>query len=70
MDVRDYKKEVYVHFINNKKVVKRVVIRHIPRVGDTLRFGEFDFFIVKTIVWIYDEEDSLYTRVNIKIEED
>lgn len=63
---------VIVHFINPKQagVFSRNVVQHTPRVGDELRFSGERYFIVKRVVWCYDEpKDGLdRERANVEIE--
>jgi hypothetical protein len=55
------------HFINNEddKVISKILIDHVPRVGDEARFGgagHEKYYKVTLVVFVYDE---MHDRVNI-----
>lgn len=61
--------EYSAHFHDANGVLKpaRLIIRDVPRVGDEIRFNSTLFGEVERIVWVYDEPQSPYTRVNISV---
>jgi len=57
-------------FLDDKMVIKWRMV-HIPRVGDTVRFSDEKYGIVKEVVWCMDEPEyksQEIQRVNIRIE--
>lgn len=68
------KDKVCIHFIDTEadKIVAKSTVFHVPRVGDEIRLhggaGKGKFFEVIQVVWVYDEPDSLWARVNIGVE--
>jgi hypothetical protein len=60
-------KEILIHFIagkNGELIATRQAI-NVPRVGDQVRLPGNKFYKVDMVVWVYDEPESLYHRVNI-----
>ncbi len=60
------------HFIDEGErddavVFAKKVISQVPRVDDTLRFSNERYFKVTRVIWIYDEPEAHYQRVNIGI---
>ena len=61
---------IKAHFIHAKKgVLYRRQIRFAPRVGDELRFAGERYFTVIRLVWVYDEPEAEFSRLNIGIVE-
>lgn len=61
---------ILAHFIHPERgVVHRLPIAHAPRVGDELRFAGAKFFTVVRLLWVYDEPESRFSRLNIEIKE-
>jgi hypothetical protein len=64
---------IYAHFIgeiNNKQLFKRL-ITHVPRPNDEIRMGgegNEKYYKVTRVIWVYDEPDNPYERVNIGVE--
>lgn len=60
---------ISAHFIDSKtdKVLFKRVIFNAPRINDEVRFGEELFYTVHLIVWVYDEPDCPFERVNIGV---
>lgn len=64
-----FKDRVRIQFwLNNKQYAQRTVF-FVPRVGDEIRLSDHKIYIIKRVVWIYDEEDHDHSRVNVEIEE-
>ena len=62
--------KVCIHFIEEDadKIFSRQLTNYVPRVGDEVRFfadGYVTFFKLTRVVWVYDELESIYQRVNI-----
>lgn len=53
-------------FLDDVEVINQRML-HIPRVGDTMRFGE-KYGKVTEVVWCMDEVSNESQRVNIRIE--
>lgn len=63
-------KTINAHFVHAKHgVLYMFTIEFAPRVGDELRFHGNKFFTVKRLVWIYDEPEAHFSRLNIEIVE-
>lgn len=61
---------VLIHFTFEGKIAK-ILTNHVPRLDDEVRFkvkGEPTFFKVTKVVWVYDEPECLYSRVNIAVD--
>lgn len=67
--MHDFKKKITIHFILKNKLYAQRSVFYVPRVGDEIRLLAERFYTVKKIVWVYDEEDHIHSRVNIGIEE-
>lgn len=66
------KGNIYIHFImeNDDKVLIKHLASSVPRAGDEIRIGGEDndrYYKVTRVVWVYDEPDFPYERVNIGI---
>jgi len=64
---------IYIHFIEEgaDKIHIKNLVCAVPRAGDEVRFGgrgNEQIFTVTRIVWVYDEPDNPYHRVNVGIE--
>lgn len=71
--MNDLGKVICAHFIHAKRGLLSVQnLHHAPSVGDELRFkgatGEIYFKVVRK-VWVYDEPEALFSRLNIEITE-
>lgn len=64
------KEKLHMHIIEVKsgKQLSRPIMHHCPSVGDEFRLGEKMYFKVECVVWVLDEDDSPYTRVNVGVE--
>jgi hypothetical protein len=67
--------KVCIHFISSKdntQLARPTVSPHVPREGDEVRLkGGADkgvFFRVTKVVWVYDEPEGPFDRVNIGLE--
>lgn len=59
---------ISAHFIHEKHgMVYRKVIDHAPRVGDEIRISESTYYKVTMLVWVYDEPECPYQRLNIGV---
>lgn len=63
---------IYIHFINESDnlIISKELAGAVPRVRDEVRFGGKDneqIFTVTRVVWVYDEPDNPYQRVNIGV---
>lgn len=62
-----------VHFIGEEsgQLHSKNIVSNVPRTRDEVRFGGVgneEIFVVTRIVWVYDEPDNPYHRVNVGIE--
>lgn len=67
-------KKISIHFIEEDKneMLAKIIVSNVPRVGDEVRFGgqgNEKFYTVTMVIWVYDEPDHPYDRVNIGVEE-
>ena len=65
--------KLHIIDIDHNEIILRTVVCHCPRVGDEIRTSEYSFYEVRKVVWVYDEPENPYERVNIgvlKIETD
>jgi hypothetical protein len=64
------KEKLHIHIIEIKsgKHLARPIMHHCPSVGDELRLGEKKYFKVVLRIWVFDEEESPFTRINIGVE--
>ncbi len=62
-----YKSQYKIHFINQKtgRVYSTPLAFQVPRKGDEIRLTKKGFYEVTSVVWVYDEPESPYSRVNI-----
>lgn len=68
--MNDLGKIIKCHFIHAKRGLLSVrQLRHAPSVGDELRFEGDIYFTVVRKVWVYDEPEALFSRLNIEIKE-
>ena len=63
------KKRVAVHFILANELFAQRTVYHVPRAGDEARLFNAKIYTIKRVVWVYDEEDHVHSRVNVEIEE-
>lgn len=64
------KKTIKAHFIHaDRGLLYKLQIEFAPRVGDELRFAEERYFKVVRLVWVYDEPEAEFSRLNIEIVE-
>ena len=61
-----------VHGFLDDKMILRERMEHLPRTGDTMRFGGERYGKVKEVIWCMDERDETPVcegqRVNLRIE--
>lgn len=65
-------RNTYIHFIEEKTgdFISKQLVSNIPRLGDELRFsskGNDVYYKVNQVVWVYDEPECPYERVNIGV---
>ena len=63
---------IQIHFIDEKNngIVLKQLARHVPRVGDEIRFGgegNEKYYRVMRVIWVYDEREVPAERVNIGV---
>lgn len=63
------KTSLLAHIIDIKSGVRiaQPLLQHAPRVGDELRLDGYRYYKVVKVVWPLDENESLYTRINIGV---
>ena len=64
-----HKNKTMIHFILKNKLFTKISAYHVPSKGDEIRLSKNKFYKIIKLVWVYDEPDSLYERVNIGIKE-
>lgn len=63
-------KTIKAHFIHAENgLLYQLPIEFAPRVGDELRFAGERYYTVVRLVWIYDEPEAQFSRLNIEIKE-
>lgn len=66
--MNNLRKTIKAHFVHpTDGMVGKFTIEHAPRVGDELRFPGEIFFKVARLVWVYDEPEAQFTRLNIEV---
>jgi hypothetical protein len=61
---------IKAHFIHTDKgVMHKAQIEHAPSVGDELRFSGERYYKVTLLVWVFDEPEAQFTRLNVGITE-
>ncbi len=69
--MNELKKQIKIHFIDiDKKSSKVIAIKteyYVPVVGNEIRLSENLFYKVEKIVWVYDEPEAGFSRVNIGV---
>lgn len=58
---------IRIHFIENDAHISKVFTSHVPRVGDEIRLSKDKFFRVIRVVWVYDEPEFPFERVNVGV---
>ena len=66
------KGNIYIHFIEEDcvHVLKKTLVSSVPRTGEEIRIGgesNEQFYTVTQVVWIYDEPDNPFERVNVGV---
>lgn len=57
---------ISAHFIHEEKgMLARMTINHAPRVGDEIRLQGELYFKVTRLIWVYDEPEHPFQRLNI-----
>ena len=71
----NHKSDIQIHFIlddEKSKELTRKLACHVPSVGDEIRLGgagNEKYYSVTRIVWVYDEQENPFDRVNIGVVE-
>ncbi len=61
---------IKAHFIHEDRgVISKRQIEFAPAVGDELRFEGDRFYVVTRKVWIYDEPEAQFSRLNIGVQD-
>jgi hypothetical protein len=61
---------IKAHFIHEKDgLIHKSLIEHAPEVGDELRFPGEKYYKVTRKVWVYDEPEAGFSRLNIGVME-
>ncbi len=67
-----YDKDTMLHIIDvDDSSIYRALSSKVPRVGDEIRLGgegSERYYEVLAVIWVYDEPDCPYERVNIGVE--
>jgi len=66
------KGNIYIHIIEegDSHVLSKRLVSSVPRPGDEIRFsveGKEQFYEVTRVVWVYDEPEHPFDRVNIGV---
>ena len=61
-----------LHIVEEKEnlLISKKLVYNVPRIGDELRLGGMlaeKFYKVIQVLWVYDEPESPYERVNIGV---
>lgn len=68
--MNDLNRTISAHFIHmDGGLLYKNLIAFAPRVGDELRFSGEKFYTVVKLVWIYDEPEAKFSRLNVGIKE-
>lgn len=68
--MNDLGKIIKCHFIHDKRGLLSVQnLYFAPSIGDELRFEGDIYFTVVRKVWVYDEPEAQFSRLNIEITE-
>jgi hypothetical protein len=68
--VSELSRTIKAHFIHEERgLLYRLLIEHAPAVGDELRFQGDRYFVVTRKVWVYDEPEAHFSRLNVGITE-
>lgn len=68
--MRDLQFTIKAHFIHDVRgLLYKRQISFAPSVGDELRFAGEQYFTVVRKVWVYDEPEAHFSRINIEIVE-
>ena len=67
------KADIQIHLIDNKddRLISKQLVCHAPRLGDEIRVGgagNENYYKVILVVWVYDEPECPFDRVNIGVE--
>lgn len=69
----NHKADIQIHFIRDDdegRELTRKWASHVPHVGDEIRIGgagNEKYYLVTRIVWVYDEQENPFDRVNIGV---
>lgn len=66
------KANIQIHFIFENALIYKAYVCHVPHPGDEVRFGGPEnekFYKVERVVWVYDEPENPFDRVNIGVTE-
>lgn len=68
--MNDLRRTIKAHFIHEDQgVISKQQIEFAPAVGDELRFTGDRFFVVTRKVWVYDEPEAQFSRLNIGVQD-
>jgi hypothetical protein len=64
------KGNIYLHIIDesDNRIIGKKLVSSVPRPNDELRMGGEIYYKVNRVVWVYDELDNPFERVNIGAE--
>ena len=63
-------KSTCIHFIEDNKLIEKILTSSVPAVGDDIRIGgegREKYYRVAVICWVYDEQENPLDRVNIGV---
>lgn len=64
--MNELSKTIKAHFIHEDRgLLYQQLIEFAPSVGDELRFAGEKYFVVTRKVWVYDEPEAKFSRLNI-----
>ena len=66
--------DIHIHFVSEKtgRVVSRQFAAYVPRINDEIRLGgkgKEKYYKVNRVVWVYDEPENPFYRVNVGVED-
>jgi len=56
------------HIFLDGKLYVQTILNNLPRLGDTIRVDDGIYAKVIEVIWCFDEDNTLYDRVNLRLE--
>ncbi len=55
-----------VHLFVDNELMLRPMLKHCPRINDTLRLSDTQYVKVTEVIWCLDEPSGSYDRINLR----